>query len=153
MAHPATALLAQTDQTPSNISEQYLKSPWLYHQIMTELSSQLWPLRTQLDCLNEPYPFKGKPLQMINQAHCHAILSSVWLFETPWTVAHQAPLSMEFSRQEHWRVGCHTLLQGIFLTQGLTLCLLHWQADSLPLSPSPWILSISCKIKSLENKA
>ena len=24
------------------------------------------------------------------------------LFATPWTVAHQAPLSMEFSRQEHW---------------------------------------------------
>ena len=23
-------------------------------------------------------------------------------FETPWTVAHQAPLSMEFSRQEYW---------------------------------------------------
>ena len=21
---------------------------------------------------------------------------------TPWTVAHQAPLSMEFSRQEYW---------------------------------------------------
>ena len=29
-------------------------------------------------------------------------LSHVWLFETPWTVANQAPLSMEFSRQEHW---------------------------------------------------
>ena len=26
----------------------------------------------------------------------------VRLFETPWTVAHQAPLSMEFSRQEYW---------------------------------------------------
>ena len=25
-----------------------------------------------------------------------------WLFVTPWTVAHQAPLSMEFSRQEYW---------------------------------------------------
>ena len=24
------------------------------------------------------------------------------LFETPWTVAHQAPLSMGFSRQEYW---------------------------------------------------
>ena len=24
------------------------------------------------------------------------------LFATPWTVAHQAPLSMGFSRQEHW---------------------------------------------------
>ena len=28
-------------------------------------------------------------------------LSGVQLFETPWTVAHQAPLSMEFSRQEY----------------------------------------------------
>ena len=26
------------------------------------------------------------------------------------------------------------LLQGIFLTQGFNVCLLHWQADSLPLS-------------------
>ena len=29
-------------------------------------------------------------------------LSRVWLFVTPWTVAHQAPLSMGFSRQEYW---------------------------------------------------
>ena len=27
--------------------------------------------------------------------------SCVWLFATPWTVAHQAPLSMGFSRQEY----------------------------------------------------
>ena len=25
---------------------------------------------------------------------------------TPWTVAHQAPLSMGFSRQEHWQQNC-----------------------------------------------
>ena len=31
-------------------------------------------------------------------------------------------------------VGCHFLLQGIFLTQELNLCLLHWQADSLLMS-------------------
>ena len=34
-------------------------------------------------------------------------------------------------------VGCHFLLQRIFLTQELNLdllCLLHWQVDSLPLS-------------------
>ena len=30
-------------------------------------------------------------------------------------------------------VGCHFLLQVIFLTQGWKLHLLHWQADSLPL--------------------
>ena len=30
------------------------------------------------------------------------LLSHVRLFATPWTIAHQAPPSMEFSRQEHW---------------------------------------------------
>ena len=29
-------------------------------------------------------------------------LNHVRLFVTPWTVAHQAPLSMGFSRQEYW---------------------------------------------------
>ena len=29
-------------------------------------------------------------------------LSRVRLFETPWTAAHQAPLSLGFSRQEYW---------------------------------------------------
>ena len=32
------------------------------------------------------------------------------------------------------KVVCHFLFQGIFLTQGLNLHLLHWQANSLPLS-------------------
>ena len=31
-------------------------------------------------------------------------------------------------------VGCHLLLQEIFLTQGSNLRLLHWQVDSFPLS-------------------
>ena len=52
---------------------------------------------------------------------------------TPWTVARQAPLSIGFPRQEYWSIPVF-LLQGIFLTQGLNLHLLHWQADSLPLS-------------------
>ena len=30
------------------------------------------------------------------------VLSRVRLFATPWTVAYQAPPSMEFSRQEYW---------------------------------------------------
>ena len=29
-------------------------------------------------------------------------LSRVRLFATPWTVAHQAPLAMGFSRQQYW---------------------------------------------------
>ena len=46
-------------------------------------------------------------------------------------------------------VGCHFLLQGIFLTQGSNPHLLHWQANSLPLnhkgSPQEWIPSICCE--------
>ena len=30
------------------------------------------------------------------------VLSHVKLFATPWTIAHQGPLSMKFSRQEYW---------------------------------------------------
>ena len=59
--------------------------------------------------------------------------SCVQLFATPYTVACQVPLSIEFSRQEYWS-GYHALLQEVFLTQGSNpglLCLLHWQVDSL----------------------
>ena len=35
---------------------------------------------------------------------------------TPWTVAHQVPLSMEFPGK-NTGVGCHFLLQGILLIQ------------------------------------
>ena len=57
---------------------------------------------------------------------------------TPWTVVCQAPLSMEFSRQEYWTigVGCHSLFWGIFSTQGSNMHLLHWQLGSLPLAPA-----------------
>ena len=46
--------------------------------------------------------------------------SHVRFFVTLWTVAHQAPLSMGFSRQEYrsTEVVCHALLQGIFPIQG-----------------------------------
>ena len=56
------------------------------------------------------------------------------LFATPWTVAHQAPLFMEFYRQEYWYwMSCHFPFQDIFLTQGSNPWLLHWQVDPLPL--------------------
>ena len=63
--------------------------------------------------------------------------SRVQLFATLWTIDHQAPRPMGFSRQEYWS-GLHALLQGIFLIQGLNLhlsYLLHWQVGSLVLTP------------------
>ena len=35
-------------------------------------------------------------------SECVKLLSCVWLFAAPWTVAYQAPPSMGFSRQEYW---------------------------------------------------
>ena len=34
--------------------------------------------------------------------HAQSHFSRVQLFATPWTIAHQAPLSMRFSKQEYW---------------------------------------------------
>jgi len=63
--------------------------------------------------------------------------SRVQLFAILWTVACQAPLSMGFYRQEYWSgLPCFSLADlpdpGI---EPMSLCLLHWQAGSLPLVP------------------
>ena len=63
---------------------------------MTEVSNQLSTTRGQCVC-----------------ASC-SVMSD---FVIPWTIAHQPPLFMEFSRQEYW-IHCDFLCQGIFLTQG-----------------------------------
>ena len=56
------------------------------------------------------------------------MLSCVQLFGTLQTGACQASLSTDFPGK-NTGMGCHFLLQGIFLTQGWNLPLLHWQAD------------------------
>ena len=78
-------------------------------------------------------------LLVYDQGGCvHAkSLSWVWLFVTLWIVAHQASLSMGFSRQ-NIRVGCHFLLQGNLPDPGVeheSLSLPHRQGGSLPLVP------------------
>ena len=60
--------------------------------------------------------------------------SSIVAWRIPWTVAHQAPLSVGFARQESWS-GLPFSSPGIFPTQRSNPCLLHWQADSSVLSP------------------
>ena len=50
--------------------------------------------------------------------------SCIWFFVTLCIVAHQATLTMGFSRQEYWS-GLPFPLQGIFLTQGLNPGLPH----------------------------
>ena len=45
---------------------------------------------------------KLQEMVMDREDWCPQSLSHVWLFATPWTIAHQATLSMEFSRQGYW---------------------------------------------------
>ena len=55
-----------------------------------------------------PWP-EGKEFGEVNQRERKVkSVSRVRLFATPWTVAHQAPLSMGFSRQEYWS-GCQNV--------------------------------------------
>ena len=41
-------------------------------------------------------------IRYLLQCVCVCVLSDVQLFATPWTIACQAPLSMDFFRQEYW---------------------------------------------------
>ena len=75
--------------------------------------------------------------------------SRVRLFASPWTIAHQAPLSMGFPRWVNWS-GLPWSLQGIFPTQGLNLWLLHcrWVLSRRG-SPFSWDLVLDRSFSSL----
>ena len=59
------------------------------------------------------------------------LISWVWLFVTPWTVAHQASLPMGFSGQEYWS-GLPCPPPGDFPNPGIEPGSPTLQADSLP---------------------
>ena len=60
--------------------------------------------------------------------------SCVQLFATPWIIAHQAPLSMWFSRQEYWS-GLPCPFPGDLPDPGIEYRSPTLQADSLPFKP------------------
>ena len=62
------------------------------------------------------------------------LLSPVRLFATPWTIAHQAPLSMGYSRQECWS-GLPCPPPGGLPNSGIQPGTPALQADSLPCEP------------------
>ena len=66
-------------------------------------------------------------------------LSCVRLFATPWTVAYEAPQSMDFSRQEYWS-GLSFPSPGDFPDTRIEPGSPTLQADALPSEPpgKPW---------------
>ena len=85
---------------------------------------------------------KGKCVELfiLRKAFLHTFhqkvksLSSVRLFVTPWTVAHQAPPSMEFSRKEYWS-GLPFPSPGDVPNPGIEPRSPTLQADSVPPEP------------------
>ena len=68
------------------------------------------------------------------------------LFANLWGVAHQAPLSIGFSRQEYWS-GLPYLPPGDLPDPGIKPSLLAFQAGSLPLSQQGSLV-VHCSIVS-----
>ena len=93
----------------------------------------IWLMATQVHTNGKAHPavhwrFVHCPTKKVSVARSRPTLCDLTDYSC------QAPLSMGFSRQELW-LGCHALLQGIFLTQGSNSDLLHRQADSLLFEP------------------
>ena len=66
---------------------------------------------------------------------CVCVLSHVWLFETPWIVALQAPCRWDFPDKNAGVVAISSSRESSSSKDwNHVLCLLHWQACSLPLS-------------------
>ena len=68
--------------------------------------------------------------------------SCVWLFATPWIVAHQVPLSLGFSKQEYWNgLPCPPQYLSIFSNKSMFFYLLsplkpHFRDHPIPFLPS-----------------
>ena len=81
---------------------------------------------------------KKKKPSFTNMYIQNFVLSRIWLFVTPWTVARQAPLSIGLLQQGYWSGLPFPLLRG-FPNPGIRsnprllwlLWLLHWQGEIL----------------------
>ena len=82
--------------------------PLTWIQVASVVSDSMRPHRQQPTRLPHSWDSPGK----ITGVGCHFLLqcmkvkvkspSCVWLLATPWTAAHQAPLSIGFPKQEYW---------------------------------------------------
>ena len=115
-----------------NAKKYEIKGPW-------QLRSELLTVRCKCQALPRVCVLRGVCEHALSRS---VVSNSV----APWTVACQAPLSMEFSRQEYW-IGLPFPIPGDLPNPRIKpMCLLHWQADSLPLSHvgSPYIYLLIC---------
>ena len=99
----------QFDETQDRETEKDKNVLFIFHHFITvpELKTPRVPglcLPLQHNILSLDLTYQAPDLSTFMCS-----VAQLWLFETLWSVAHQAPLSMKFSR------GCHFLLQLTFI--------------------------------------
>ena len=99
----------------------------LQHNTELALESWLFVFNALFMCTHQRHSIMGQRgfcLHFIieRESISHLVMST--FCDSTDCSPHQVPLTMEFSRQEYI-VDCHSLFQGIFLTQGSNPSLLH----------------------------
>ena len=111
-----------------------------YHNLPHDLLGSK-PIRHLVGTIVNKYKNEGRGGRSNVKARVRPVIKVMWvcishvrLFVTPWTVAQQAPLSMEFSRQEYWS-GLPFLSLGDLPEPGIEPRSPALQAESLPSEP------------------
>ena len=151
--HCSQVLLMNLRAKSQVICERFFVLFYLVHQLrLLEKVVIYQRARTLKDCLCKLTPRMGLHLWVtyiteiywgqkfagfwcLTQLHACVLsgFSSVLLFATPWSVDHQAPLSMEFSRRAYWS-GLPFHSTGHLPDPGMKPAPLHQQVGSLPMS-------------------
>ena len=103
-----------------------------------KLSDTLWnkSVESEYPCLVPDLRGNFFSFSPLSAMLCHALSHSVVSNSLqPHRLQPARLLCLWNFPSKNTEVGCLFLLQGIFLTKGSNLRLLHWQADSLPLAP------------------
>ena len=112
----------ETEPESPALASRFFTEPWAVHHMLIidnlpnpdlsiivvghvtpyKIKKECFLLRSCLDIIF--YGWAGIPTEgeVWSMYEWVKLLSRVWLFATPWSIAHQPPLSMGFSRQEYW---------------------------------------------------
>ena len=109
---------------------------WYCYENTFDLENPLKGLQGPPQC-QELY-FENHYLEQCPAQSCWLVqlLSHVRLFTTPWTVAHQAPLSLGFPKQEYWRIPKQEYFSGGFSRPRDQTCISFF-ADGFSTTESP----------------
>ena len=96
-------LMSSLEEKKEKNNNENIKGYWRQSPMTVTERSIFFQKVTQVYSNQLKIPTSQIPLQLPHCCCCSLVtLRHVWPLATPWTAAHQAPLSMGFSRQAYW---------------------------------------------------